>query len=70
MIERALGPLDSDQLAALRALVAQLGVGPARRRTGLAHNTFDRARKGRRLKVASRRAIQEALARSTPERPP
>lgn len=70
MIERALSPLGREQLAALAALVARLGVEPARQQTALSRHTFDRARKGRRIRALSRRAIQEALARSTPERPP
>lgn len=52
--------LSPSALAALRQLVARLGVEPTRRATGLSPNTFDRARRGGRLRASSRRAIEEA----------
>lgn len=52
--------LSPEGLAALRRLVARLGVEPARRATGLSPNTFDRARKGGRLRANTRRVIEEA----------
>lgn len=52
---RACDALSSKSLTALRRLVALIGVEPARRATGLSRHTFDRARRGGRI-----RAIEEA----------
>lgn len=57
---RALDTLTPEVLAVLRQLVTRLGVEGARRATGLSFNTFDRARRGRRIRASSRRAIEEA----------